>query len=233
MSNGERGQHRVVFGVLIILAGVLALLDNLQLFSARQVFGFLPLILVVFGVMKVYRARDAGDYAIGGALIVAGVAITLRNMGIITLRWRDWWPVLLIAGGALIIVTGVFRRKAGSSAVAVEVQSAGDSRVNVAALMSGIAMSNATQDFRGGNVSAICGGVELDLRKASIEETATLRLFALMGGIEIKVPDDWSVVSNCVPILGGVDDKSVPPANPVKRLVITGGVIMGGVEIKN
>lgn len=111
MSLGERSQHRVVFGVLIILAGVLALLDNLQLFSARQVFQFVPLAFAVFGVMKIYRARDAGDYAIGGALIIAGVAITLRNMGIITLRWRDWWPVLLIAGGALIIITGVFRNE--------------------------------------------------------------------------------------------------------------------------
>ncbi|MBK7474207.1 MAG: hypothetical protein IPI73_29645 [Betaproteobacteria bacterium] len=233
MNGRDRSQHRVVFGVLIILAGTLALLDNLNVFNARQVIQFWPTVLIVFGVLKVYQARDAGGYAVGGALIVVGAAITLRNMGIIDFRWRDWWPLLLIAGGVLIIVTGMFGRLAGRSMGAVETRSSSDSWVDVGVLMSGVGMSNATQDFQGGKVSAIVGGVEIDLRKASIRDSAALSVFALMGGIVLKVPADWSVVSNCVPIMGGVDDQSVPPANPVKRLVITGYVIMGGIEVKN
>ena len=233
MKVRDRGQHRVVFGVLIILVGALALLDNLHVFDARQVIHFWPMAFVVFGALKISQARDAGGYIVGGALIAAGTAITLQNMGIINFRWRDWWPLLLIAGGALIIVTGLFGRQAARSLGAVETQSSSDSIVDVGVLMSGINMANATQDFKGGKVSAIVGGVEIDLRNASIQDSASLSIFAMMGGIVIKVPADWSVVSNCVPIMGGVDDKSVPPASPVKRLVITGYVIMGGVEVKN
>ncbi|MEO8134264.1 MAG: DUF5668 domain-containing protein [Betaproteobacteria bacterium] len=233
MNGRDRSHHRVVFGVLIILAGALALLDNLHVFNARQVIHFWPMVFVVFGVLKIFQARDPAGYIVGGALVIAGTAMTLQNMGLLTIRWRDWWPLLLIGGGVLIIVTGLYGRQGGKSMGVLEMRSSSDSIVDVGVLMSGIHMSNATQDFKGGKVSAIVGGVEIDLRNASIQDSATLSIFALMGGIEIKVPGDWSVVSNCVPIMGGVDDKSVPPANPVKRLVITGYVVMGGVEVKN
>jgi hypothetical protein len=44
----------------------------------------------------------------------------------------------------------------------------------------------------------------------------------------------WSISINAVPIMGGVDDKTYPSKEGVsKRLVITGNIVMGGVEIKN
>jgi len=54
-----------------------------------------------------------------------------------------------------------------------------------------------------------------------------------MGGVEIRVPREWSVVVNGSPVLGGIEDKTIPPMMPGKRLVIDGSVIMGGVEITN
>ena len=235
--NGDQGrnrsQHRIVFGALIIIVGAIALLDNLHLFSARQVIHFWPMVFVVFGVLKVYQARDPVGYFIGATLIAVGATMTLHNMGIIVWRWRDWWPLLLIAGGVLVIVTGLFGKQIGRGAAAVEFQKTSDSFVDVGVLMSGINMANATPDFKGGKVSAIVGGVEIDLRNASITDGAAMSVFALMGGIVLKVPNDWSVITNCVPILGGVEDKSVPPANATKRLVLTGYVVMGGLEIRN
>jgi hypothetical protein len=55
----------------------------------------------------------------------------------------------------------------------------------------------------------------------------------MWGGIVLRVPPDWSVVVTGMPILGGIEDKSVPPMAQSKRLVIDGYVIMGGIEIKN
>jgi predicted membrane protein len=233
MSERERNSHRVVFGALVILVGTLALLDNMRVFNAREVIHFWPMVFVVFGVMKLFQARDPGAFIFGGALIAAGVALTLQNLGLLVIRWRDWWPVLLIGGGVLIIVSGAFGRKPGRGIAPVEFQSTSESAIDAGALLSGIKMSNATADFRGGKVSAILGGVEIDLRNASINGTATLSVFAMMGGIEIKVPNDWAVVSNCVPILGGVDDKSVPPVSAAKKLVLTGYVVMGAIEVRN
>jgi predicted membrane protein len=231
----HRGQHRIVFGALVILVGVLALLDNLRVFDAREVIHFWPMVFVVFGVLKLYQSRDAGGYVLGGALVAAGIGATLQNMGIITIRWRDWWPLLLIVGGAVIIAAGTLGRKpdGGVGVVPMEKLAGSESSIDAGAFMSGINVTNDAQDFRGGKLSAVLGGVELDLRQASIRDTATLSVFTLMGGIVIKVPQDWSIAVNCSPVLGGVDSKAVPPANPSKRLLIHGFVIMGGIEIKN
>ena len=68
---------------------------------------------------------------------------------------------------------------------------------------------------------------------AQLQQDATLNVFTMWGGISIRVPQDWTVMSQGVPLLGGIDDKTVPPAMPGKRLVIQGYAIMGGVEIKN
>jgi predicted membrane protein len=235
VTTRNRGQHRVVFGALVILVGVLALLDNLRVFNAREVIHFWPMVFVVFGVLKLYQARDAGGYLFGGALVAVGIGITLQNMGLITVRWRDWWPLLLIGGGVLIIAAGMLGRRIDASGGVgpIEKRVGSDASIDAGAFMSGINMTNDAQDFQGGKVSAVVGGVEVDLRKASIRDTATLSVFALMGGIVIKVPEDWSVIVNCSPVLGGVESKAVPPANPSKRLIIHGFVIMGGVEIKN
>jgi len=59
-------------------------------------------------------------------------------------------------------------------------------------------------------------------------------VFAIWGGIDIKVPQDWTVVVEGTPFLGGFEDRTVQhPGNPSKRLVIRGIVIMGGADIKN
>jgi len=59
-------------------------------------------------------------------------------------------------------------------------------------------------------------------------------VFAFWGGIEIRVPEDWSVVTRVTPLLGGVEDQTrASQAAVSKRVEIRGTAIMGGVEIKN
>ena len=110
-----------------------------------------------------------------------------------------------------------------------------DSAISGTAVLSGIRRTSSSQDFRGGELTAIMGGCEIDLRQASIKEgDAVIDVFAFWGGIDLKVPLDWSVVVQGTPLLGGFDDKTRPPqGGSSKRLVIKGYAIMGGVEISN
>ena len=55
----------------------------------------------------------------------------------------------------------------------------------------------------------------------------------MWGGIEIRVPPDWTVISRVDPILGGYEDKTTPPKDDSKRFVVRGSVVMGGIEVKN
>jgi hypothetical protein len=71
------------------------------------------------------------------------------------------------------------------------------------------------------------------MRGASIRGDAVLNVFALLGGITIKCPPDWTVVLNGTPILGGFEERTLRPQDASKRLVITGYAILGGVEVRN
>ena len=109
-----------------------------------------------------------------------------------------------------------------------------DNHLKAFVMMGGYRRSNSSKDFQGGELSTIMGGLEIDLRNAEIKSEAILDIFALMGGIELRVPEEWHVIIEATPFLGGFEDKTRPPADETaKRLYIKGTVIMGGIEIKN
>jgi hypothetical protein len=101
------------------------------------------------------------------------------------------------------------------------------------AVLSGVKHTSGSEPFRGGDASAWLGGVELDFRDATMEgNEATVEVTAVMGGIDIRVPRNWTVVNHVTPILGGVDDHT-HQSDTNKRLIIEGTVVMGGLDIKN
>jgi hypothetical protein len=106
--------------------------------------------------------------------------------------------------------------------------------VKAAAILGSSTRGSNSNDFRGGEATAVLGGCELDLRHASIAGgEAVLDVFAFWGGIDIRVPEDWSVIVHATPLLGGVNDQTRRPAVPGKQLVVKGLVVMGGVDIQN
>ena len=117
----------------------------------------------------------------------------------------------------------------------------GQSQFSAFAIMGGVARRSNSQAFQGADLTAVMGGCEIDLRHASIAPgtEAVIEVFAFWGGIEIKVPEDWTVVPRVFPLMGGVDDRTRAPLTlpdkPLqeKRLVVRGIVVMGGVGIKN
>ena len=111
-----------------------------------------------------------------------------------------------------------------------------DAELDEFALMGGGDRVVRSQNFRGGSVTAIMGGFEIDLRGARIAgDSATVDIFTLWGGVEMRVPDDWSVVIQGLPILGAFTNtaRGNPGEAPRKTLIVKGAALMGGVEIKN
>ena len=81
---------------------------------------------------------------------------------------------------------------------------------------------------------AILGGGEIDLREARFAEpVVTISVVALMGGIEITVPEDATVRVNGIGIMGGFDHStSGSGAAGGPTIIVNGVAIMGGVDVK-
>jgi class 3 adenylate cyclase len=83
---------------------------------------------------------------------------------------------------------------------------------------------------------AVMGGCVLDLRQAEIYGSeAVINAFAIMGGIDIIVPEGIDVELAGFAVMGGrnmrIRDVPIIPGSP--RIVIRAFPIMGGVEIKS
>jgi predicted membrane protein len=229
-----------VLGILIIAVGVLFMLNNLGYYDAIDLIRYWPALLVVYGIAKLAESPGSSGKVFGGVLAAVGILMLLDRMYYITFRLSDWWPLILI-----IVGFNFLRGSVGRSGNIFERQHRSrtndegadkEAFISSFGFMSGIRRSITSKEFRGGEITGIMAGCELDLREAAIkDDEAVIDVFLMMGGIEMRVPADWAVVVQAVPIMGGVEDKTYiqPEGKPSKRLVLTGNIIMGGIEIKN
>ncbi|CAN7430886.1 DUF5668 domain-containing protein [Pseudoduganella sp. LjRoot289] len=235
-KRARHGAGQVLIGLAVIAFGCIFLLENLGILDFDYTLQFWPVILVLAGALKLSQSEHSGGKIAGGVLIGLGAVLILKGMGLFHISWRMLGPLLMIGLGLVVIFKSVNSRKPASMLDKLDQSGAAadnDSVVNVTALMGGMERRITTNDFRGGEITAIMGGCQLDLRHANMQGEAVLNVFAMCGGIEIKVPDDWTVSLQGTPLLGGFSEKTMPAKDSDKRLIIRGYAIMGGLEVRN
>jgi predicted membrane protein len=247
----------MIFGLIILVLGVLFLLDKLDFLEMGSLGDYWPLVFVAIGLGKVLQPAGASGRGAGAVFIIVGVWWTLSNLEILRYKPLHYWPVILILIGASMLWRAMDGQRppeippppppgqpiadgfaSGAAEPAATPLAGGydpDSTLNAVAVLGGVERKSVARDFRFGSMTAIMGGCVVDLRQASIASgQAVIDAFALWGGVEIRVPHDWLVVSKGIPLLGGFVDSTTPPTTPTgKVLIIRGLAIMGGVEAKN
>lgn len=228
-----RATPQIVLGLIIIAIGVLFTLDNLGVLYAHDYLRYWPALLVIYGITKIIQPQGRPGRFFGLIITFVGAAILLDRLYIFSFSLWDFWPLLIVAIGLSMIWRSSTRTGGRSQEWVSSTDS--DSTINGTAILSGFRRTSSSQNFQGGELTAIMGGCEVDLRQASMKEgDAVIDVFAFWGGIDLKVPLDWSVVMMGSPLMGGFDDKTRPPqGGSNKRLVIKGYAIMGGVQISN
>ena len=226
-----------VLGLTIAAAGVLFTLDNLGVLRAGEYIRYWPVALVAVGILQMVQARAAAGVVAGGILIFVGSVMLGNSLGLLRMNVWDFWPLFLVIVGGRIVRQAFSRDVRDRRGVDGGVNAGADagSMTSAIAVMSGFARTIASQDFRGGELTAFMGGGKLDLRGATLAGGhAVVSVFALMGGFEIFVPETWNVMIEVTPFMGGVDIKARTSTDlSAPRLVVRGFVMMGGVDIKN
>jgi hypothetical protein len=219
---------QLLMGVLIIAVGFLFTLDNLGVAHAADYLRYWPAGLIAIGLVKLWDSRDGHGGGFGGFVItLIGLWLLLESLVDIRISFGDMWPMLLVFLGGYLVWRGLtgHRRLPPGDDHAI---------VSAMAILSGVNRGNNSRTFRGGDLTAIMGGCEIDLRQAAINGEAVIDVFAVWGGIEIRVPEDWSVAFQVTPLMGGVEDKTRPSLGSSQhRLTVRGLVVMGSVEVKN
>ncbi|MGH9746722.1 MAG: LiaI-LiaF-like domain-containing protein [Candidatus Acidiferrales bacterium] len=243
MRSLTRGARGMIFGMIVVIAGVTLLLDQMNLVDATRVFRFWPLALIAWGVSTLLTCHGSGRRFWGGFLILAGIGLQLQELGYQRVRIETLWPLFIIGVGVLLVMQAFGR---GDEPLLNKWQSKGyqtgqkfdatDSHVSCTSIFGAGEHQVSSKTFQSGEMTSIFGGGEIDFTQADIEgEQAVLEATMIFGGGEIRVPRTWNVVIDGVGIFGGYSDKTThPPADPpAKKLIIRGIAVFGGMEIKN
>jgi predicted membrane protein len=239
-ATGTHVGGRLWFGIVILGLGILWTLDNLRFIDSDRVLEWWPLVLIAFGLSKLWERQGARPLA---AALWVGLGMWLlgHNLGLLPWGIGELWPVVLIVVGISIIRRALH----GPRTISIGASEGGDPTASpefpgtdtfsCTAIWAGVDRTVTSQAFRGGDFTAIMGGGEVDLRGARpVPGGAVVDVFVVMGGLQILVPEDWQVVNQLYALMGGVEDsRSAAPAEAGSVLYLNGTVVMGGIEIKN
>ncbi len=244
------GPKHAFFGLALLLVGVVFLLTNLGVFYPEDVKIYWPVILVPLGIAQAVFRTGVTRRLWGGGIAIVGLVLLAHNLGYIHGNiWQLLWPVWLIFLGISFLLRAL--RGGGppwssstppaddpSNTQGFPPASTGAANVlNEVTVFGGVRRRIVSQEFEGGEVSAIFGGVEIDLRAAGTKkDEVVIEMNAIFGGVELMVPDTWDVAVRGAGIFGGYEDKTGPRREPPtggKRplLVITGDAVFGGVTV--
>jgi len=216
----------LVIGLAVVAVGVVFFLDNLGQIDAGEVLRYWPVLLIAFGITRLVRATKT-DLIMAAGFIAVGTWLLLYQLNLVSPDpWDYVVPLALIAAGVGLVYNAVRPRP--------EIHDA-TSTISIFAFLSGLERRSSSPDFRYADVTAFMGGCTLDLRHCKIASgAAEVRVLAMWGGVEIRVPPDWVVDTRLIPLLGGFEDATEQkPADDAPRLVIRGTVVMAGAEVKN
>ena len=220
---------RAFFGVTIAAFGGVLLLKNLEIIKFDSWHVFWGTVwaagLILAGLMTIFSSRRASLRVWGLLLMTIGVSIGLGAYGVINISvWKIFWPVMLITIGLTVSVGSGGRKRSKKSPADVS----GNEKI---AIFYG-EESRVKGDYTGGSVTAIFGGVELDLRQAKIKDGTVIDVFTFCGGVNINMPDDVIVKNEVHGILGGSEDKTVSKSSAKKTIYLRGECVLGGLEVK-
>lgn len=232
-------------GLILVFIGALLIIDNFGLifFNAhRLIFSWRTIALVV-GIIILTNSKNSMVGIIFLLIGLWGYANYLFPW-FIDFSFGDIWPAILIIIGLVIIfkrksIKPIEERKSNefnfeSIGTATDFSTSHD-YLDEAAIFTTAKRKILSQNFRGGNITTIFGGMTLDFATAALApQENQMEITCIFGGTKIYVPRNWKVIVNVTSVFGGIDDKRYVDINSPSSegvLIIKGAVIFGGAEI--
>lgn len=220
--------RRNMWGICLILIGVGLLINFLGIFDIFVLFaGWWTLFIIVPALIDLFTKENKT-----GSLMVlsVGIALLLQQQHLVSTGMI--WKILL---AMFIIVLGInvifFKNNNFETDVSKEIKN-NAGLDSFTAFFSGTKRVYNNEKFEGADVSAIFGGVKLDLSEAIIDNDVIISASAIFGGCEIRVPRDVNVKISGSSILGGVDNKVERYSEDFNTIYIKYNTLFGGIEVK-
>jgi len=225
--------HRLWLGIGAVLLGLFVLANNFGLFDyeIRRYLLRWEVLLMFLGIVFITGSEKRST---GIILPVIGGIFYLRDFHHFSISfWQLFWPLILIFAGLMIIFRHRLDRDWSKKTMISD-----DSVIDEMAIFGGGDRVMSSQNFQGGKVTAVFGGLNYNMLKAKLAPGENyIDVLCLFGGMKLIVPEDWNIKIRVVSLFGGFNDKhryrrpEFSTENNA-QLIIKGTVIFGGGEIK-
>jgi predicted membrane protein len=234
----RKKRERIAKGILLLIIGSVWMLRELDYALPDWIFGF-PSIFLLMGT---YEFVKKGPQQIGAYLW-----IFLGAFFIIDQLYPNWHlkdfilPFAILISGVIFLLNPLkiirnWQWKKFKKEIDFAEDQSTSNMLSMNAILGGIEKTITSQDFKGGRIICLLGGVELNLVNADFQEDCTIEVTSVMGGLELIVPGNWEIVNEISAILGDVSDKRTNLSvedSPKRKLHLRGIAVLGGIEIKS
>jgi len=261
-TPATKNNNHLVGGIIVLSIGLLFLFRNFDFIPPElkhYIFSWKTL-LIGIGLVNLTLSKNK---VAGIILIAIGTFFWLPNIFDLSIRAGQlFWPVVIIIVGLMLLLrkpgedgkqqwkryrdpkdpkTPPNGPNSGGSGDGTKSTPYSDTEfIDDVAIFSGSSKKINTNNFRGGRMTAIFGGSEVNLTRSRLAPGKNyLNVFFMFGGSEIIVPSDWNVVLEATPIFGGFSDERYVSTTlqsgegSESVLIIKGLVVFGGAELKS
>ncbi len=227
----ENLNRSAVVGLVFLAIGITLILDNFGFIPYRvsyHIFQWENILILIGGVLLATRQNKV----VGSILIGLGAFFSFDHWFHIDVNIFDLWPLVFVVAGLYII-----SRNRGPQSYDPSSDTYDRDIIEDVAVFGGGDRVFTSQNFKGGTLTAIFGGSNIDLTTCELAEGQhVIDVFYMFGGSKIRVPQDWDVHLNVTGIFGAMTDKRTlvdPNKNPEKTLYVKGLALFGGAELTN
>lgn len=223
--------RRMWLGGAFIVLGFLFFLNSLDIldFSISRIIFSWPFFFLVIGV---FITLNTNKKLLGGILSGLGAIFLIPHIfPDVHYNGTIVFAIIFIALGLYIILNKKETEK-------IRFDQERKDYLEDVSIFGGGSKFITSDNFKGGNITAVFGGSEINLKGCKLAEgTNVIDVLCVFGGTTLIVPQDWNIILNVTPIFGGFSNKLIkdPTATPDlnKTLIIKGLVVFGGGEIKS
>jgi predicted membrane protein len=246
MVNYQSKGGNIWTGVFLLVIGAVALLKAILFNIPDWVYTWQMLLIAIGFFLGIRHNFRGGAWFI--LMLVGGVFLVNEFFPEIMLR-KFLWPAAIILLGLFFIFRPRRHRYLKDKGNAYDKDRiepkinafhdqsfSSEDFIDSTSIFGGVKKNIISKNFKGGDITNIMGGSEIDLTQADINGTITIDLTQIFGGTKLIVPSNWQVKTQMAAIFGGVEDKRSAQSAALdsnKILVLDGTSIFGGIEIRS
>lgn len=194
----EKKIKDIILGIILVAIGIVFLGNEFNWWNIELLFdGWWTLIIIIPSALGLFQHGSKLSSALG---LLIGMLLLLATRNEIS--WSDVGKIFLPSMLILIGLSIIFKKNFKLGKI-----NGKDNTSNYVAIFSGTEDNVSNEKFLGTNITAIFGGVELNLKDAIIDQDVVINCTTVFGGIDLVLPDNVKIKTAGVPIFGGIENK--------------------------